>query len=92
MNTSPVFFFWSLKDLCIIIPSVIISIVIWITLGTYVPLAFALLNAFLSIRTEEKSINEYLRLAFRYIFMQQKTYIFEEKEEIINENEKEKHK
>ena len=78
--SSPAFLFWSLKDLVVIVFSVIFSIVLWITAGTYIPLALALLNAFLSVRTEEKSINEYIRLAVRYIFLQQKKYIYSEKE------------
>ena len=88
MNSSPVFLFWSLRDLIVIILSVVVSIVIWITLGTYIPLSFALLNAFLSIRTEEKSISEYLRLAFRFVFIDQKTYIYKEKDNSENEKEK----
>ena len=78
--SSPAFLFWSLKDLVVIVITVLVSIVLWITTGTYIPLAIALLNAFLSIRTEEKSINEYIRLAVKYIFLQQKTYIYLEKE------------
>ena len=88
MNSSPVFLFWSLRDLIVIILSVVVSIVIWITLGTYIPLSFALLNAFLSIRTEEKSISEYLRLAFRFVFIDQKIYIYKEKDNSENEKEK----
>ena len=80
MNMSPVFLFWSLRDIIVIISSVVISILILVTSGTFIPLALSLLNAFLSIRTEEKSINDYLRLAFKYIFMQQKTYIYKNKE------------
>ena len=86
--SSPAFLFWSLRDLIVIILSVVVSIVIWITLGTYIPLSFALLNAFLSIRTEEKSISEYLRLAFRFVFIDQKTYLYKEKDNSENEKEK----
>jgi hypothetical protein len=87
MNSSPVFWFWTLKDIVIIITTVILSILVWITTKTYIPLCLSLLNAFLSIRTEEKSLNDLIILAVRYIFFRQKTYIYP-KEEMKNEKEK----
>jgi len=89
MTSQSAFLFWSLKDLVVLIVSLIVSVLVLITFKTYIFLALSLLLAFLSVRTEEKSFLEYIRLAVRYIFFTQKTYIFSFKEK--KQNEKEKH-
>ncbi len=66
--------FWNIRDFLIICAGIIISVMLFAALWTPVPMAFTACYAFLTIRTDEAAILDYIINAFRFFCTTQQEY------------------
>lgn len=65
---------WSLKDFAIIAVTALLSVVALVKLGWVVPAAVTLCFGFLSIRTEDVRLLDYILYAIRFFATRQQYY------------------
>lgn len=68
--------FWNIRDFCIICAGIILSALLFAKLYTVVPLALTACFAFLSLRTEDTAIMDYLFNAVRFFLTSQQKFIW----------------
>lgn len=66
--------FWNIRDFCIICAGIILSALLFAKLYTVVPLALTACFAFLSLRTEDTAIMDYMFNAVRFFVTAQQIY------------------
>ena len=81
MRTQAKLWFWNLKDVIILAIALTISVVSWAKLGFILPAALTLGYAFLSIRTDEYSVLDFIRRAWRYFVSTQQYFNWKERED-----------
>lgn len=65
---------WSLKDFCILGISVLLSIVVLVQIRIVIPAAMTLCYGFLTIRTDDTTILDFIRYAVRYFISTQQYF------------------
>lgn len=66
--------FWNIRDFCIICAGIILSALLFAKLYTVVPLALTACFAFLSLRTEDTAIMDYMFNAVKFFATSQQIY------------------
>ena len=69
---------WELRDVAIIAAALLLSVFALARTGSFTLLIGAVLYAFLSIRVEDNSVLGFLRLAARFLLLQQQYFEWEE--------------
>ena len=70
---------WELRDVAILGGAVLLSVIALARGGTLFPLVCAAVYAFLTIRTEDASILDFLRYATRFLFLQPQRFDWRER-------------
>ena len=70
---------WELRDVAILGGALLLAVFSLVRGGTYLPLIFAAVYAFLSIRMEDTSILDFLRYAARFLFLQPQRFEWRER-------------
>ena len=73
---------WGLREFAILGVLAMLSVVILVYAGLVLPAAATLCYGFLTIRTDDMTILDYIRLAVRYFISTQQYYEWEEKAEL----------
>ena len=68
--------FWNVRDFCIICAGIILSALLFAKLGMVAPLALTACFAFLSLRTEDTAIMDYMFTAVRFFLTSQQKFIW----------------
>ena len=68
--------FWNVRDFCIICAGIILSTLLFAKLGMVAPLALTACFAFLSLRTEDTAIMDYMFNAVRFFLTSQQKFIW----------------
>ena len=68
--------FWNVRDFCIICAGIILSALLFAKLGMVAPLALTAFFAFLSLRTEDTAIMDYMFNAVRFFLTSQQKFIW----------------
>ncbi len=68
--------FWNIRDFLMICAGIIVSIMIFAKLWTPVPMAVTACFAFLTLRTEDSSIMDYMINAARFFVTSQQNFIW----------------
>ena len=69
---------WELRDVAVIAAALLLSVFALARTGSFTLLISAVLYAFLSIRVEDNSVLGFLRLAARFLLLQQQYFEWEE--------------
>lgn len=72
---------WELRDVAIIGGALLLSIIVLAQGGSLIPLVCAAVYAFLSIRTEDTSILDFLLYAARFLILQPQRFEWRERNE-----------
>ncbi len=72
---------WELKDLAVVGVGLLLSVLALASFGFLLPLVLTVLYAFLSIRMEDASIQDFLRNAVSFLFLHQQFYEWRERRE-----------
>ncbi len=67
---------WSLRDLAVGGIGLLLSVLALTQLGAVLPIALTLTYAFLSIRPDEESVLDFIRLGIRYFVTGQQFYVW----------------
>ena len=70
---------WELRDVAILGGALLLAVIALARGGTLVPLVCAFVYAFLTIRTEDASILDFLRYAARFLFLQPQRFDWRER-------------
>lgn len=70
---------WELRDVAIIGAALLIGVISLARVGTFLPLMCAAVYAFLTIRTEDASILDFLRYAARFLILQPQRFDWRER-------------
>ena len=81
LKAKPMLWLWELRDVAILGGALLLAVFALVKGGTFVPLVFAAVYAFLSIRVEEASILDFLRYAVRFLFLQPQLFEWRERSE-----------
>lgn len=65
---------WGLRDFCIIGIAALLSVVIMVYLGIFIPAAITLVYGFLTIRMDDTTVMDYIRYAIKYFITTQQYY------------------
>ena len=65
---------WGLRDFCIIGIAALLSVVIMVYLGIFIPAAITLVYGFLTIRMDDTTVMDYLKYAVKYFITTQQYY------------------
>ena len=65
---------WGLRDFCIIGIAALLSVVIMVYLGIFIPAAITLVYGFLTIRMDDTTVMDYIRYAVKYFITTQQYY------------------
>ena len=65
---------WGLRDFCIIGIAALLSVVIMVYLGIFIPAAITLVYGFLTIRMDDTTVMDYLKYAVKYFITPQQYY------------------
>lgn len=65
---------WGLRDFVIICIAALLSVVILVQTGILIPAAMTMCYAFLTIRSDDTTVIDYLRYAVRYFITTQQYY------------------
>ena len=68
--------FWNIRDFCIICAGIILSALLFAKLGMVAPLALTACFTFLSLRTEDTAIMDYMFNAVRFFLTSQQKFIW----------------
>lgn len=74
MKASASLWLWSLKDFLIIVVGALISAVILATTRLMIPAVIVAAFAFLSIRSDETTVLDFVKYAIKYFISSQQTY------------------
>lgn len=66
--------FWNIRDFCIICGGIIVSVMLLAKFLTVIPLAAAACFAFLTIRSDDTAIIDYIINAIRFFLITQQEY------------------
>lgn len=66
--------FWNIRDFCIICGGIIVSVMLLAKFLTVIPLSVAACFAFLTIRTDDTAIIDYIINAIRFFLITQQEY------------------
>lgn len=66
--------FWSVRDFCIICGGIIVAFMLLAKFWTFIPAAMVICYAFLTLRTEDICILDYMLNALRYFCFSQREY------------------
>ncbi len=78
MRTEAKLWFWTLKDIIILVVALTVSVVSWAKLGFVLPAALSLIYGFLSMRLDEFSVLDYIKRAARFFFITQQYFEWKE--------------
>lgn len=67
---------WSIRDFLIICFGLILSVVIFTQVWSFLPFAITAVFAFISIRLEETTVIDYIFCAFRFFITAQQMYFW----------------
>ena len=70
--------FWSVRDFCILCGGIIVAVALFAKLQTLVPAAAVVCFAFLTFRTEDTAVIDYMTAAVRYFLLTQQAFEWEE--------------
>lgn len=70
---------WELRDVAIIGAALLIGVIALARVGAFLPLICAAVYAFLTIRTEDASILDFLRYAARFLILQPQRFDWRER-------------
>ena len=65
---------WGLRDFCIIGIAALLSVVIMVYLGIFIPAAITLVYGFLTIRMDDTTVMDYIKYAVKYFITTQQYY------------------
>ena len=65
---------WGLRDFCIIGIAALLSVVIMVYLGIFIPVAITLVYGFLTIRMDDTTVMDYIKYAVKYFITTQQYY------------------
>ena len=68
--------FWNVRDFCIICAGIILSALLFAKLGMVAPLALTACFAFLSLRTDDTAIMDYMFNAVRFFLTSQQKFMW----------------
>lgn len=81
MRASATLWLWSLKDFAIIVLGALFSALVLATTKILIPAVLTAAFAFLSIRSDETTVLDFLKYAIRYFISTQQYYIWRLKDE-----------
>ena len=70
--------FWNVRDFCILCGGIIVAVALFAKLQTLVPAAAVVCFAFLTFRTEDTAVIDYMTAAVRYFLLTQQAFEWEE--------------
>ncbi len=70
--------FWSVRDFCILCGGIIVAVALIAKLWTFVPAAAVVCYAFLTFRSENTAVMDYMTAAVRYFLLTQQDYNWQE--------------
>ena len=65
---------WGLRDFCILGIAALLSVVIMVYLGIFIPAAITLVYGFLTIRMDDTTVMDYIKYAVKYFITTQQYY------------------
>ena len=74
MRASATLWFWSLKDFGIIVIAALFSALVLATTKILIPVVFTAVYAFLSIRSDETTVLDFIKYGVRYFISTQQYY------------------
>lgn len=77
LKGKPILCLWYLRDIGILGVGAIISVILITTTSFYLPLAFVAVYGFLSIRTDDVSILDFIIYACNYFVFKQQYFVWE---------------
>ena len=81
MRASATLWLWSLRDFAVIVIAALFSALVLATTKLLIPAALTAAFAFLSIRSDETTVLDFLKYAIRYFISTQQYYIWRLKDE-----------
>ncbi len=81
MRASATLWLWSLKDFAVIVIAALFSALVLATTKILIPAVLTAAFAFLSIRSDETTVLDFLKYAIRYFISTQQYYIWRLKDE-----------
>lgn len=66
--------FWNVRDFCILCGGIIVAVTLIVKLWTFVPAAAVVCYAFLTFRTEDTAVIDYMVSAVRYFLLTQQAF------------------
>ena len=70
--------FWNVRDFCILCGGIIVAVALFAKLRTFVPAAAVVCYAFLTFRSEDTAVIDYMTAAVRYFLLTQQEFEWEE--------------
>ena len=74
LKAKPTMWLWDLKDFVLIGIGILISVVLLIQAHILIPLVMVMIYAFLTIRLDDSTILEFIKLAVRYFITTQQDF------------------
>lgn len=81
MRASATLWLWSLRDFAVIVIAALFSALVFATTKILIPAVLTAAFAFLSIRSDETTVLDFLKYAIRYFISTQQYYIWRLKDE-----------
>lgn len=81
MRASATLWLWSLRDFAVIVIAALFSALVLATTKILIPAVLTAAFAFLSIRSDETTVLDFLKYAIRYFISTQQYYIWRLKDE-----------
>ncbi len=70
--------FWNVRDFCILCGGIIVAVALIARLWTFIPAAAVVCYAFLTFRSENTAVMDYMTAAIRYFLLTQQDYNWQE--------------
>lgn len=81
MRAQAKLWFWTLKDIIILAVALTISVVSWAKLDFIIPLALTAVYGFMTIRFDDTSVLDFIKLALRYFITTEQYFEWKEKQD-----------
>ena len=80
LQAKPKLWFWNVRDFAVICFGALISALCFVKLGTLIPFAATICIAFITFRTDETAVVDYMKNAAHYFIFTQQFYIWQKGE------------
>ena len=81
LRASVKLWFWNIRDFCLICLGIVASVVVLVNLWNILPFAWTACFAFLTMRTDDTAIIDYIINAFKFFLLSQQRFDWREKGE-----------